>query len=199
MIRKITAHRLKSDDTKPNDESADWIIVRLNSKIKAAEIKYSDLLSRIHKFIADMKKYLEPVIPTLDDRDQQRLNNDINYFLNTQNSLYSNTLFINFKNEILEKLNSENFSKETFKNYFVGLLNDLIQGLGIKENFEKKKNFSFLESFESFNHKKEINPVRNSKRSGSPFDKALYNNQKEIQDLRASLAEVSKQRDLLKA
>ena len=201
MARR-TAPQLKSDDVRINDESSDWLIVRLHSKVKAAEIKYSDLLCRIHKFINDISRHLEIILQKMPEDEQEKVNRDVDYFLNTQDSLFSSQLFADFKHEVLEKLHSKDFMKENYKAFLIKSINDLTHGLGLKESggHEKKKSQPSFELSESSNLlRRELTPVRSSKRSISPSTKNPHNYQKENAELRQSLLEMSKQRDILKA
>jgi hypothetical protein len=201
LNKRTNQLRLKTDDFRTTDESSDWIIVRLHSKVKAAEVKYSDLLARIHKFIADIKTYLGAMIPNLAEKEYERLSKDISYFLSVQDTLYSSQLFSNFKNEVLDKVFSDDFNKENFKNYFSGMVNELAQGVGAKEpSHERKKSQA---SFEGLDYtlngscKKDLNPVRTDKRSISPNDKHNYN--KEINELKKTILDLNKEKEYLKA
>ena len=200
ITRKPSAQRIKSEDIRGNEESSDWVIVRLNAKVKANEVKYSDLLCKIHKFIDDFKPYFEQILPEIPENDQERLNQDISYFLNTQDSLYSAQLFANFKQDTIEAICSKDFTKEAFKTYFLTAISEISSGLGIKEDpHERKRSQQSIETFDnSYLLRREFTPVRYSKRSPSPYI-TQHNTQKENTELRLLLNETSKQRDILKA
>lgn len=199
--RKSSALRLKSEDLHNVEETSDWIIVRLHAKVKSNEVKYSDLLCRVHKFIGDFKQFFDKIFVEIDEKEQEKLNSDISYFLNTNDSLYTAELFASFKQDVQEKLNSKDFTKEGFKSYFANAFDGLTQGITVGQNLhEKKKSQQTLKSFDnSFSLKRDLTPIRHSKRSASPYDIVQHNYQKENAELKQFLAGVSQQRDVLKA
>ncbi|OMJ73519.1 hypothetical protein SteCoe_27780 [Stentor coeruleus] len=202
LSKKLKPQRLRSDDIRTTDESSDWIIVRLHSKVKLLEIKYSDLLSKVHKFISDISDHLEIILPTLSQSEKNKINNDITYFLTTQDSIYSIQLFENFKKDLIDKLYSKDFARDIYKMQISTAISELTQGLSIKETSnERKRSQQSLENIDtslSFS-RKDLTPIRNMKGSPIPNEKAFHNYQKENIDLKNSLSEITKQRDLLKA
>lgn len=193
FTRKSRVSRLKSEDCRVPEDSSEMQLAKTVSKLSTSEIKYSDLLSRIHKFISETSYYLDPVLHTLPQRDQERLQSDIQYFLTTSDSIYTPQLFKTFRQDMLEKLNSKDFSKENFKQLFANGLHELYTGVSVKENYKYKKRFNLTEE------KRELTPVRNIRQSTSPGERPTTNYQKENSELKSNLSEIIKQRDLLKA
>lgn len=202
LSKKQKPQRLRSDDIRTPDESSDWIIVRLHSKVKVLEVKYSDLLSKIHKFISDISDHLEIILPTLSQSEKDKITNDITYFLSTQDSIYSIQLFENFKKDLIDKLYSKDFARDVYKMQISTAINELTQGLSAKETSNERKrsqqSFENIDTSISF-ARKDLTPVRNMRGSPIPNEKAFHNYQKENIELKNTLAEITKQRDILKA
>lgn len=202
LSKKLKPQRLRSDDLRTTDESSDWIIVRLHSKVKVLEVKYSDLLSKIHKFISDISDHLEIILPTLPQSEKDKITNDITYFLATQDSIYSIQLFENFKKDLIDKLYSKDFARDVYKMQISTAVSELTQGLSAKETSNERKrsqqSFENIDTSISF-ARKDLTPVRNMRGSPIPNEKAFHNYQKENIELKNTLSEITKQRDVLKA
>lgn len=193
--RFLKVSLIKSEETSTTEEPADWVILRLNSRISSLEVKYSDLLARANHLISTLSKNIDKVLESFDFKDQEKLLNEMSYITGKAESINTANLFEDLKYGLIDKLYCRGFNKEDYKEAILNSVNELCRGLGVGVSGHCRRSSQEVGPM-SF---RQLTPIKSSRRSTSPCDKVMVNYQKENSELKSSLMEVTKQRDILKA
>jgi chromosome segregation ATPase len=171
------------------NESSEYEIQRLYSRLNLSDLKLADLLFKVQKFSNDLLTLLESW--KLPVHESEKIQSDLNHFLSIQDISSPSTLFLKFKQELLERLNCRDSSKESLKTFIISGISELNTTTKLSVH-HKRKSLNILED------KQELTPVRNIKRSSSPGERLSCSLMKENCELKVNLSEVLKERDLLK-
>lgn len=165
--RLLTLNRIKTEDFSP-DDSSDWIILRLNSKINSQEIRYNELLIRIHNFISKLSCNIDKLFDSFDLKSQNEFLSEISYFQKKTDQIYANFAQNDIKYELIDKLNDPDFTKSGYKQLILSIFGELSSDYEPRTAAHSRRRSQDLD----FDCRRSITPLKSSRISTSPCDKA---------------------------